>query len=115
MPARKATRRDFSTHLFLKSGEGSAAGFVIASEIRRFAFIASGTKHPTASAIPKTNIPRGIREDEPRNESAPNATMLSQKIIKRATSGWINIVTETRAPTPFGIMWPQIMGKNELR
>src|ERR1700722_2506184 len=108
-------RRDFSTHLLLKSRVGAAAGSAMASEIVRFAFIASGMKDPTVSAIPKMNIPKGIREDAPRVATAPNATAPSQKIIKADTSGWINIVTETRAPAPFGMMWPPIIGKNELR
>jgi hypothetical protein len=74
-------------------GRAPAAEFVTASEVRRFAFIASGMKAPTRSAMPKMNIPLGITEDAEGTETAPYPTIPSQKIIKNATSGWINIVT----------------------
>ena len=74
-------------------GRAPADEFVTASEIRRLAFIASGMKAPRVSAMPKMNIPPGIIEDVDGTETAPYPTTPNQKIIKSATSGWINMVT----------------------
>jgi hypothetical protein len=99
---------------FENCASGVNCGLVTASEISRFAFIASGKKAPTVSAMPKMNIPAGIAEDADRRKKAPNPTAPSQKIIKSATNGCRDMVTSTREPKPFRVTRPRIIAQERI-